>query len=56
MQVIASKTWNELNRMEITFGRKNKFTYIAVSDNIQLYRQNNITYDLQCTNSNNNNW
>ena len=31
-----------------------KCTYLAVTDDVKLYQQNNTAYDLQFTNSNNN--
>ena len=55
MKVSAPKICHELIHTKIEFNKKYKCSYLAVPDDVWYNWQNNKTYDLQYTNSNNNN-
>ena len=55
VKVGASKICHESNHMKILFNQKYKWSYLDVTNDVWYHWQNNKTYDLQYTNSNNNN-
>ena len=49
MNMSTSKIWHESNCIELVFILNKNFSYLYITEGDKLNRQNNRTYDLQCT-------